>query len=104
MTKPAFGRGCDPRYLEPSPFAADGGQNVGKTPGKILVGVLRDLGTPGKPDQSNPVKMRRLQRGTAERSQEMRRLFLPALALPDGREPVSRAHARVMVRKHATRI
>ncbi len=49
MNKPAFKRGYDPRFLEPSPFAADGGEKVGKTPGKIRLEDLRDLGHPESP-------------------------------------------------------
>lgn len=53
-TAPAFGRPSSnnvnrARYLEPSPVAADGGQQVGKMPGSIVRDDLGALGHPESP-------------------------------------------------------
>jgi hypothetical protein len=47
MTLPSNtgGGSCD-RFREPSPFAADRGEKIGKDPRKIPVSDLRDLGHP----------------------------------------------------------
>ncbi len=48
-TKGKKGSGRYARLLEPSPYAADGGEKVGRLPRKIPVGVLRELRHPESP-------------------------------------------------------
>jgi len=49
MSKPPISSKIDTRFLEPSPFADDGGEFIGKDPRNIPISDLRMLGHPESP-------------------------------------------------------
>ena len=81
------------RYLEPSPILADGSAQVGKLPGSIPLHDLRDLRHPESPIKAIRAKCLDCSGGNDAGSPQVCGDRLHALALPHGRQPVSREGA-----------